>query len=99
MIIGGLIALFSLLLGAEGMPFLIPEEEKAVKKVVVDKETRKKLKILFNKVEDREKVYKKERKVFFKQLDEITKNQNATKEDFSRIGEEFQEVNEVSTAA
>lgn len=93
MIIGGLIALFSMLMGADGLPFLIPKEEKAVKKVIVDKERRQKLKILFQKVADKEKAYNKDRKRFFKLLDETTNDQNSTAEDFARLGDDFQAVN------
>jgi len=93
MLIGGLIALFSLLLGSDGMPFLIPKEEKAITKVIVEKDTRKKLKVLFKEVGVREKAYKKDRKKFLKLLDKITKEQNSTPEDFAKIGREFQQKN------
>lgn len=93
MLIGGLIALLSLLLGSESMPFLIPEEEKVVRKVIVDKDKRKQLKLNFAMVGDKEKAYKKDRKKFFRLLDEVTREQSSTSEDFAKLGEEFQDVN------
>lgn len=93
MLIGGLLVLFSLLLGSDQLPLLIPEEGKAIKKVIVDKETRIKLNLLFKRVEEKEKEYKKDRKNFLKLLDKVTKKQSSSAEDFAKVGTGFQELN------
>ena len=93
MLIGGLIALLSLLLGSETKPFLIPEGEKAVKKVIVDKNTRKELKVIFQSIEKKEKKYKKTRKKYLKDLDKFSKIKSVDNDELVALGKHIQKVN------
>ncbi|RLD22483.1 MAG: hypothetical protein DRI71_07455 [Bacteroidetes bacterium] len=93
MLILGAIAILTLLLGSNDLPFLIPKEEKAINKVIVDKQTRKELKVIFTDIEKYEKKYRKEKKAYIKQLNRVNSDQLATAGQFQILGEKMENVN------
>jgi len=93
MLIAGLIALLSLLFGSNDLPFLLPKAEKAMNKVIVDKDKRKQLDDIFKRVEKYEKKFRKEKKSYIKQLEKLNSDQKATAEHFNAVGETMLRVN------
>jgi hypothetical protein len=93
MLIIGLIALLTMLLGDNELPFLIPKEERTINKVISDKQKRKELKVIFTSIEKYEKKYRKEKKAYFKQLRKVNADQKSTNEQFQVVGEKIEDVN------
>lgn len=93
MLIAGLIALLSLMLGDTTMPFLLPNEEKSIKKVIVDKERKKQLDFIAKGIESKEDQYKKNKKAYIKELEKLNLDRSATAEQFLEVTDQVYQVN------
>jgi len=85
MLIIGLIALLTMLLGDNDLPFLLPREEKSINRVIDDKEKHKLLDFIVKGVEDKEKQYKKDKKGYTKELETLNLDRHTTTEQFSEV--------------
>lgn len=93
MLIAGLIALLSLMLGDTEMPFLLPNEEKSINKIIKDPLKRKQLKIIAKGIDEREDQYKKDKKAYTKELEELNLDRLATPEQFQIVADQIYHIN------
>ena len=93
MLIAGLIALLSMMLGDTSMPFLLPKEEKSIKKIIIDKTIRSQLKIIAKEIEKKEDQFKKDKKAYTKQLEKLNLNRSSNAEEFLVVTDQIHRVN------
>lgn len=93
MLIAGLIALLSMMLGDTSMPFLLPKEEKSFEKIIEDKTKKKQLKLIAKEIESKEDQYKKDKKAYLKEIEKLNLDRLATPEQFLLITDQIHHVN------
>lgn len=93
MLIAGLIALLSMMLGETTLPFLLPKEEKSINKVIKDESKKKQLKIIAKGIEKKEDEYKENRKEYRNELEELNLNRSTTPEQFLVVTGQIHRVN------
>lgn len=93
MLIAGLIALLSMMLGETHMPFLLPNEEKSIDKIIKDKVKRKQLTFIAEGIEEKESQYKKDKKKYTEKLEKLNLNRNATSAEFRVATDQIHRIN------
>lgn len=93
MLIAGLIALLSMMLGDATMPFLLPKEEKSINKIIKDPVKSKQLKIIAKGIEEREDQYKEDKKAYTKELEALNLERLTTSEQFQIVADQIYHIN------